>query len=100
MNTNKTQTPEHSKNKPHKLNQLAYRDGYIHGGVGERQNSENKSHYSPKNSASNGLIFGITIATIATLISGALFLLMHHHQPSTESVKTISVPKNSQSQNP
>lgn len=48
MNTNKTQTPEHSKNKPHKLNQLAYRDGYIHGGVGERQNSENKSHYSPK----------------------------------------------------
>ena len=59
-----------------------------------------KAIIRPKNSAPNGLIFGITIATIATLISGALFLLMHHHQPSTESVKTISVPKNSQSQNP
>lgn len=100
MNTNKTQTPEQTKDKPNKLNQVAYRDGYIHDRAEERHNLEKKAINRPKNSATNRLTSGITIATIATLISGALFLLTHHHQPSTEPFKTISVPNSSQPQNP
>ena len=88
MNTDKTRIPEYSHDGVGRLNNIAYRDGYIHGRELEHHIQEEKRIIRDNNTAASGLLFGMTITAIAGVLGGFIFFATHHNQPSNSSLQT------------
>jgi len=88
MNTEKMRIPEHSTDSVGGVNKVAYRDGYIHGREQEHRVQEDKRVIRDNNSAASGLLFGMTLAAIASVLGGVIFFATHQNQPFNTSVQT------------
>ncbi len=101
MNTDKTKVPGQTNDGMGRLNKLAYRDGYIHGQDLEHhlqpENQSDRHTIRENNKAATGLLYGITITALASLLGGTIFLLAHQNQPATPPVPTVPAPNSSQS---
>ncbi|MDP8965347.1 MAG: hypothetical protein M3O33_15465 [Cyanobacteriota bacterium] len=88
MNTDKVRIPEPSTDGVGRVNKVAYRDGYIHGREQEHHIQEDKRVIRDNNSAASGLLFGMTLAAIASVLGGVIFFATHQNQPSNTAVPT------------
>lgn len=92
MNANQHKLPSTSRDGIDTINKLAYRDGSIYcDDWGTEPQVENKL-LKKSDLAGRGLLFGIAIAALLGLISGALLLLAHQNQPSSPSKNTTFFP--------
>lgn len=102
MYPEKTQIPENTNDGVGRLNKLklAYRDGYIHGRELEHhiqeENQSNRATIRQNDKAAGGLLFGITITAIASLLGGTVFLLTHQNHPSPTPVQSAPTSQSSQ----
>ncbi len=103
MNTDKAQTPEYSQNGVGRLNKHSYRDGYLHSRGSDSDVPQEKYPVRTPvrdNKNSQGLILGIKLAVIATLVGITSFLWVRNHRQSTTPLEAAPVPTRSQPQNP
>lgn len=100
MNTNRTQTPKNNNEGDGlgRISKMAYRDGYLHGRDLEHSVQEENRVVRDNNTAASGLLLGITIASLAGLLGGALYFVTHQNQPTTTPVRTAPAPTISQPQ--
>jgi hypothetical protein len=88
MKTDRSHTPENTNDGVGRLNKLSYRDGSIHQGnlediIFPAQPSDRNTKRSGK-----GVVVGVAIATILSLIGGATFFVTQSEPPASTSEQT------------
>ncbi|HAX88208.1 MAG TPA: hypothetical protein DCY91_18555 [Cyanobacteria bacterium UBA11370] len=92
MNPQNTQSPTHKNPGRSRLNATAYRAGYLRGKTSEHYSQDENRIIRENNSAARGLLWGLTLAAIAILLGGAIFLLIQAKQSPTSSIETNPIP--------
>ncbi len=100
MKTDKTKIPENQNDGVGRLNKLAYRDGYLHGQVDEYDIQRENRSIRENNSAAKGLLIGIGLTSIASILGGTIFFLTHANWHSTTPGETAPVHSTNQTHNP
>lgn len=91
MKTDRTYTPENTNDGVGKLNKVSYRDGLIHQGNLEdmlfpAQPSDRNTKRTGK-----GVVVGVAIATVLSLIGGATFFVTQSHHPASTQEQTAPI---------
>lgn len=90
--TDKTRTPHKMKDGTGRFNKLAYRDGYIDGIESEHRIQKEKRIIRDNQTAANGLLFGITVMSLLSILGGVIFFAVHQYQPSKTSMQIAPLP--------
>lgn len=85
MKTHKTHTPENTNDGVGRLNKLSYRDGSIHQGNLEDMLFPSQPIHRNTKRTSKGVVVGVAIATILSLIGGATFFVTQSNYPASTS---------------
>ena len=91
MKTDRTHSPENTNDGVGRLNKLSYRDGLIHQGNLEDMLFPVQSIDRAKIHPKKGMIVGVAIATVLSLIGGATFFVTQTHHPTPSSPQTAPV---------
>lgn len=100
MNTDKTRIPKNQHDGASRLNRSAYRDGYLHGQAVEHDIQRKNRIIRENNSAAKGLLIGIGLTAIASLLGATIFFLIHATSRSTNPVESAPTSTTHQLQNP
>ena len=76
-----------------RLNAKAYQTGYLQGKALEREIQDENHLVRDNNNAARGLLWGITLAVIAMLLGGTIFLLIQTQQASSDPTPSVSAPQ-------
>ncbi|HEY9728459.1 MAG TPA: hypothetical protein V6D50_18580 [Chroococcales cyanobacterium] len=91
MKIDRTHTPENTNDGADRLNKLSYRDGLIHQGNLEDMLFPAQLSERAKTRTNKGVIVGVAIATILSLIGGATFFVTQSHHPASTQEQTAPV---------
>ena len=88
MKTDKTPTPNNTNDGTSRLNKLSYRDGSIYQGNLEDMLFPAQPSALNTKRTGKGMIVGVAIATILSLIGGATFFITQSHPPASTPEQT------------
>lgn len=91
MKTDKTHTPENINDGAGRLNKFSYRDGSIHQGNLEDMFFPTQPSDRNTKGTGKGIVVGVTIATVLSLIGGATFFVTQSHHPASTQEQTAPV---------